>query len=552
MAHSVEFKLFAPYSKGVSLLGSFSDWQDIAMEKGEDGYFRTTVAIVDGSYAYKFRVRSKSFFFEPDEWVEVIDPKAHHVDESQQAAIVKIKDGEPIVDDYVWQHDDKWLPQNEELVIYEILTSDFSGGEDDPYPRGKLKHIAEKLDYLCELGINAIELMPIQEFPGDQGWGYNTHHYFAVETAYGTSKDFKALVDECHARGIRVILDIILNHSGTEAPLTKIDYTYWYRREPKDAEYNWGPEFDYDHYDENLDLFPAREFVQELLHFWISEYHIDGFRFDAVRQMGHFDFLGELTAATAQMAQPKPFYNIGELIPESPEATNMEGPLDACWRDGFLHTLVPMLWGEPTDLETVKGLVDSKQSGYMGAVNAITYLSNHDHDHLMVQLANHEIFDDAAFKRAKLGIALVITAVGVPMIWMGEEFGAYKTKTLDPMKLDWNLLENDRNRGLFEYYKGLIHLRRENHAFRQEHVEFFHEDPDSKVLGFVRWNDEGSRVVVVVNFSDNYLADYPIPNFPNDGTWHEWTGNYDVDIYDGVWIADLPEYEAKVLVREVE
>ncbi|MGB6016199.1 MAG: alpha-amylase family glycosyl hydrolase, partial [Nodosilinea sp.] len=421
MTNSIEFKLFAPYNEGASLFGSFSDWQDIAMKKGKDGYFRTCVDLDDGQHEYKFRVQSKSFFLEPDEWIEVIDPKAKHINEIDQNTIIYIKDGEPIVDDYVWQHDDQGLPQNEELVIYEISVGDFSGGENDPYPRGELKHITEKLDYLSELGINAIELMPIQEFPGDQGWGYNTHHYFSVESAYGSSKDFKQLVDECHVRGIRVILDLILNHSGSEAPLTKIDYTYWYRRDPKDPEYNWGPEFDYDHYDEHLDLCPAQEFVKDVVRFWISEYHIDGYRFDAVSQMGHFDFLKQIASQNAQDAQPKPFYNIGELIPESPDATNLDGPLDGCWRDGFLHKLVPMLWGDETDIETVKDLVDAKRSGYMGAVNAITYLSNHDHDHLLVQLANHDIFDAAAFKRAKLGAVLVMTSMGVPLIWMGEE-----------------------------------------------------------------------------------------------------------------------------------
>ncbi|MEA5451718.1 alpha-amylase family glycosyl hydrolase [Leptolyngbya sp. CCNP1308] len=548
MANSIEFELFAPYSEGAVLIGSFTDWKDVSMEKGKDGYFRVSVDLDDGDYNYKFRVQSKSFFLEVNEWIDVIDPKAKHVDEGHQFGIVQIKGGEPIVDSYVWHHDEKGLPQNDELIIYEILVSDFSGGEDDSYPRGKFEHIIEKLDYLCELGINAIELMPIQEFPGEHGWGYNTHHYFSPESTYGKSKDFKHLVDECHSRGIRIILDIILNHSGSEAPLTKIDYSYWYRREPKDPEQNWGPEFDYDHYDEHLDLYPAQEFVKDILRFWISEYHIDGFRFDAVSQMGHFDFIGQLTQETTQLAQPKPFYNIGELIPESPDATNLEGPLDACWRDGFLHQIRPLLLENEGDIETIKELVDAKRSGYLGAVNAINYLSNHDHDRLMVQLANHEIFDEAAFKRAKLGAVLVMTAMGVPLIWMGEEFGAYNPKTLEPAKIDWSLLDNDRNYDLMKYYRGLIHLRKNNRALRTEDVEFFYEDAEAKVLAYIRWTDEGSRVVVVVNFSGQYLADYNVRNFPHNGTWHEWTNDYDVEVNDGVWTTDLPEYEAKVLV----
>ena len=118
------------------------------MKKGKDGCFYTSIELDDGRYEYKFKVQSKSFFLEPDEWVEIIDPKACHVNEIDQNTVIYIKDGEPVVDDYVWQHDDENLPQNEELVIYEILVSDFSGGEDDPYPRGQFEHVTEKLDVI--------------------------------------------------------------------------------------------------------------------------------------------------------------------------------------------------------------------------------------------------------------------------------------------------------------------------------------------------------------------------------------------------------------------
>ncbi|MEL7522513.1 MAG: alpha amylase C-terminal domain-containing protein, partial [Cyanobacteria bacterium J06553_1] len=82
-----------------------------------------------------------------------------------------------------------------------------------------------------------------------------------------------------------------------------------------------------------------------------------------------------------------------------------------------------------------------------------------------------------------------------------------------------------------------------------ENIEFFHEDPESKVIAYVRWNDEGSKVVVVANFSDQYLAGYAVPNFPADGTWHEWTGNYDLEAGNGQILIDLPEYEAQVFVQ---
>ncbi len=144
-----------------------------------------------------------------------------------------------------------------------------------------------------------------------------------------------------------------------------------------------------------------------------------------------------------------------------------------------------------------------------------------------------------------------MTAMGVPMLWMGEEFGEHKRKSekvTQPNKIAWPLLERDLNRDLFEYYKKLIALRKENPALQSDNIEFFHEDPEAKVLAYVRWNDEGSRVVVVANFSDNYLGEYKVPNFPAAGTWHEWMVDYDVEVGENESAIDLPEYEARVLV----
>ncbi|NEQ34757.1 MAG: alpha-amylase, partial [Leptolyngbya sp. SIO4C5] len=203
----------------------------------------------------------------------------------------------------------------------------------------------------------------------------------------------------------------------------------------------------------------------------------------------------------------------------------------------------------PTTSSELKDALDCRRQGYAGAVNVVNFLNNHDHDQLMGALGDRGILDDAAFKRARLGIALLMTAVGIPMLWMGEEFGEYKYKTIEPNKIDWTLLKNDANRDLLEYYRGLIDLRKQNHALYGENIEFFHEDPESRVFAFTRWNNEGAQIVVTVNFSDSFLSDYPFPNFPADGTWHEWTGNYDVEVNDGQLVTDLAEFEAKVYVR---
>jgi 1,4-alpha-glucan branching enzyme len=556
MTSSIEFKLFAPRNKQAALVASFSGWKNIRMEKSEDGYFRTQVELEDGIYQYKFRIQTKSPNFEPDQWVDVIDPYATDVDEAKKTGVVRIKDGKRIVDTYVWQHDDTLLPNNHEIVVYEMHVADFSGGEDDPHKRGKYVDAIAKLDYLCELGINAIELMPVNEYPGDYSWGYKVRHYFATESSYGSTEDLKRFIDECHARGIRVFLDGIYNHTDEECPLMLIDRNYWYYEHmhyPEDPGNYWGPEFNYDNYDETLDVKPAWKYVGDVVCYWVQEYHIDGIRFDAVRQLANYEFLDWLAKQAKKNAAPKPFYTIAEHIPDTSAVVSPEGPLDACWHESFRYFMIPHICGETFELEKLKEVLDPRQQGYEATTNVINYLATHDREHLFRELGDRGIFDEAAFGRAKFAAVMLMTAMGVPMLWMGEEFGEHKRKSekvTQPKKIAWPLLERDLNRDLFEYYKKLIALRKQNPALQCENIEFFHESPETKVLAYVRWSNEGSRIVVVANFSENVLSEYHIPNFPVTGTWHDWTGDYDVEVgEDGIRL-DIEGYEAKVFVRQ--
>ena len=546
MASSIEFQLFAPYNNSAVLKGCFSNWSEISMEKDDRGYFKTKVELEDGIYQYKFRVQSKSWFLEPDQWTEVSDPYATDIDDASQNSVIRIKDGKKIIDTYVWQHDEHPLSSNEELVIYELFVGGFSGGEPDRQERGKFQDVIDKLDYLYELGINAIELLPIQEYPGDNNWGYNPRYYFAVESSYGSTADLKHLIDECHGRGIRVFMDCIFNHSNPEAPLTQIDHDYWYKREPTDPDNSWGPEFDYEHYDDNLGIKPAWQFIGDVVKFWIEEYHIDGIRYDASKQIDNYDFLSWITQQARETASMKPFFNMAEYIPENPDLVGYDKPMNACWHESLYQQIIKHICGDDFNPKGLKEVIDCTQQGYEGATSVINYISCHDHQYTLTELSDRNIFEESAFKRAKLGAVLLMTAVGVPLIWMGNEFGEYNPE--EEIKIDWSLLENDFNQGLFDYYRGLITLRKDNHALRSSNIEFFHEDTHNQVVAYTRWNDECSRVVVVANFSGNFLQDYAIENFPASGTWHEWTNNYDVEAGEGKLAMDLGEYEAKVLV----
>ncbi|MGH9820362.1 MAG: alpha-amylase family glycosyl hydrolase, partial [Pyrinomonadaceae bacterium] len=267
-----EFRLFAPNNIEAALIADFSDWKELPMQKADDGYFKLKYSLADGTYQYRYKIRTKSWFNEEDDWKTIIDPYSTDIDPDSQNSILRVKDGKKFIDEYVWTSDETPLPVNSRLVIYEMHVGDFSGGEADEYERGNYTDVVEKLDYLSALGVNAIELMPLKTSPGDFNWGYSPIHYFAPEPNYGTTAQLKELVDKCHGLGIRVIVDGVYNHASTENPLTQIDHDYWFRHEGKDPEQNWGPEFNYELVDEKLGINPAFEFIADSIRFWILEY----------------------------------------------------------------------------------------------------------------------------------------------------------------------------------------------------------------------------------------------------------------------------------------
>lgn len=554
MPNLIEFKLFAPRNQAAELIGIFSNWEPIPMEKNQQGYFQTSVDLNDGVYQYNFRIQSQSSSPTLNEWVEINDPYASEIDATTNSSVIQIKDGQRIIDDYVWQYDHVPLPQDHELVIYELFISDFAGDPGKPTQSGQYHHTIAKLDYLKELGINAIELMPVNEAPGDYDWGYTPSYFLAPKPRFGTTKELKQLIDQCHARGIRVILDQLYNHSSDASPLLQIDHDYWYyhdRHHPDaDPRDYWGPEFNYEYQDEVLGIRPAWKLMTDVVQFWIQNYHIDGIRYDALKELANDDFLYHITEIAKQTAGEKPFFNIGEHIPETPKIISPNGPMDGCWHDSFYHFLVAHLTNQTFDLEQLKSVLEvSRQEFPAGVTKVVNYLSNHDHNYLLAELGNHGIFEQAAFQRVKLGIAVLMTAPGVPLIWMGEEFGmCTESQPNQPSKLDWSLLQQSLNQDLFKYYQRLIALRTQNSALQTSNIQFLHEDVANKVFVYDRWHAAGARVVVVTHWSDNHLEHYCVPNIPDEGKWCEWLTNGQVASHDRHLTIDLKPYDAQIFV----
>ena len=563
MPSKIEFSLFAPHNPDISLIGSWNDWKPKPMELGKDGYWRVSEELQDGDYLYRFQCRSKSYFC-MDEMIEIFDPYSLHVtNEDPTSSHLKVRDGNKSHLNYVWKHDSIPLPINQDMLIYEMHIGDFnprgpSGAGDE---KGTFETAIQKLDYVKELGINTVELLPVKEFRGD-GWGYSLQSLFAVENTYGGPEELCRFVDECHARGIRVIIDGVYNHADSESPLAKLNYEYWfYRENPDPQEMQWGPKFNFLHFDEDHKTFPARKYAIESINHWVRDYHIDGIRFDATRAIAFFDVMKEFTDACFNvLGQIKPFITIAEHVGEDPDISGYphRGPMVAAWHQSFakqlqsLATEIPLHGQEPYNLEAIINHIDPKKNNYNSGQNYVNYLGSHDEDRILRLLAEEGgKFDNDAFRRVKLATAIMLTIPGIPMIWMGQEFGAANPKSLGPQPLDWNLLNNKNNSDLSEYTRELISLRSKVACLRNDSMEVIYTNSEMSVMGYKRWDQAGGEVVVLVNLSDEDRSGIELlPPSISIGKWSTFSSNdKPFEISESGFVFTLKRSEVKILIK---
>jgi 1,4-alpha-glucan branching enzyme len=554
--NNIRFELLAPYNEEVTLHGSWSDYKPIPMQRGDNGRWCVEVPLADGDYEYRFSLISKSWFAAVQR-VEVIDPTAPELTSDQQnTAILHIRDGKKVVTTYEWKYDDKPLPQDRELIIYELHVGDFNVKEGQQ--RGRFVDVLEKLDYLADLGVNALEFMPLNAFPEGHNWGYSQRSLYALEGRYGTPDDLCQLIDECHARGIRVLYDAVYNHMDSESALTRIDYEYWfYKENPDDKDLQFGPKFNYEKYDENLKLHPAREHVINAMRFWIETYHIDGIRFDAARAIRLYDILDWFSEEAKKHAGLKSFYTIAEYIPQNPTVAGFDKPMDAAWHENLSKQLqctivgVPKDGNEPFNSGNLLRLLDARQDGFESNYNAIRYFDNHDQDRIIWQLGHYgKTFDDAAFRRVKMGTSILFTAPGVPMLYMGQEMGESSPRTMDVQPLDWFALDAERNKGLHAHYRHLMHVRRDHPALVGENFEALADIDERCIIAYKRWNDEGDVIIVVANIRDEFAGDFTLqhPGIEN-GKYHEVVHGYDCEVNDNTLSDKLAESDVKIYVK---
>lgn len=283
------FVLYAPGKKQVVLLGDFNNFapaNDFLMKKDGD-YFWLTVKGLDANteYAYQFLVDGTIRVGDPyatkvldpwnDKWIEESTyPNLKAYPENAEDMVSVFTTATPTA--FSWVSFDR--PDHNALAVYELLLRDFSSTSDID---GAMEH----LDYLEDLGVNAIELMPIMEFDGNDSWGYNPCFYFAPDKAYGTAEDYKEFINECHKRGMAVIVDVVFNHATGQFPWAKM---WWDSANNCTASnnpfFNVSAPHDYSVYhDFNHTYAKTRSYFKEVLQYWLREYNIDGYRFDLTK-----------------------------------------------------------------------------------------------------------------------------------------------------------------------------------------------------------------------------------------------------------------------------
>ncbi len=477
-----------------------------------------------------------------------IDPRALEVTHSSGHAVVRGQDFE-------WKETDLRLPAQNQLVIYEIHPRTFAEDRESPC----LEAMIPKLSYLRDLGINAIELMPLAEFPGENSWGYNPSHPFAVESSYGGPVALKRLVQAAHEHGIAVIVDVVYNHFGP-ADLDLWQFDGWsenggggiYFYNDWKAETPWGATRpDYGRGE-------VRQYIFDNAMMWLDDYRVDGLRYDATLFMRNVRENEDPDAHLAEGWSLNQWVN-GEVRKRFPERIliaedlknnfSVTRPIEedgagfhTQWDANFVFPIRDQLNKADDAWRSVERVKDSLLFNYNGDVfQRVIYTESHDEVAQEKSRVPQEVQqDDAAGyfaqKLSCLGAGLLFTCPGIPMIFQGQEF-LQRGSFSDDFPLEWKLCE--RFAGIVKLYRDLIHLRQNREGVTAglcgQGIIVHHANDEQNLLAFQRFGDHGpgDDVIVVCNFSSQSKDDYRI-GMPACGRWR-LRFNSDVKIYSEVF-----------------
>ena len=438
-------------------------------------------------------------------------------------------------DVYNWKVKDYDIEDKNDLIIYELLVRDFT---DNSYGEGSIKAALGQLDYLKNLGVNAVQLMPVQEFDGNDSWGYGPHSYFALDKAYGTRKDYKDFIDACHQKGMAVLFDVTYNHATGAHPYAAM---YWNGDKTAsnnpwfnvDAPHGWSVYHDWNHSNPMV-----REHIKRSLTYLMTEYKVDGFRFDLTKgftqtnnesyEQNRVNYLKEYHAHIRSVDEDAVM-----ICEHFVDDENYELGKDGIkvWRN-MNHSFTKAQRGEMGEADFT-GLTNTFDggSGMMGDWQTfgqyVGYQESHDE-----QRTNYEAQWTKDFgtriERAKLNAAFFLLAPGPKMIWQFGEIG-YDISIEDnggrtnkkPCKTSEYMAVKER-KALYDTYAMLLKFRRDNPRFFDYDVNFrWYVDGAHQEGRYMFARDgEGNHFALFGNFSSGSKTIGV--QLPHDGSWYEY------------------------------
>ena len=515
------FRTYAPNALKVSVIGDFSDWDDIPMERVEDGrFYELTVPEAAEGMRYKCRIYGKNGSF-----IDHCDPYGFGM-ELRPGTCSVIRS----LEDYSFT-DDEWLAdrtdcRDKPMNIYEVHLGSWRRKNDiDETGWYSYSEIADELiDYVCKYGYNFIELMPLNEHPCDESWGYQSTGFFAPTARYGTPAELMELVDKCHRRGIGLLIDFVPVHFAVDHyALTEYDGTKLYEHPTDDIGYNeWGSR-NFIHSKGEV-----QSFIQSAADYWLSVYHFDGLRMDAIRNMIYWngeESRGENERAIGFLKSMnsglKARHSTAILAAEDSSsypkvaAPVFDGGLgfDYKWDLGWMHDTLEYFQSAPM----------YRTRDYHKLTFSMLYFYNErfilplSHDEVVhgkatiVQKMNGQYPDK--FPQARALFMYMTVHPGKKLTFMGSEFGQLREWD-EKRQQDWDMLKYPIHDSFREYIRALntIYLQYPALHYDYDPTNFMWEDCSSTircVYAMRRKSAEGD-IVAVLNFSDWYQADYSV------------------------------------------
>lgn len=564
--NKVTLSLFAPYKKFVYVIGDFNEWKvDTTYymnryEPGSDSVrFWLTLENLDPNTEYAFQYLVDGTIRIGDPYTEkVLDPwNDKEIDSETYPNLKPYPEGKTaeIVstfqinqDRYQWQITDFERPEPEDLVIYELLIRDFIASHN-------YQTLIDTLDYLERLGVNAIELMPVNEFDGNISWGYNPAFYFAPDKYYGTKNDLKSFVDACHKRGIAVILDMVLNHSTGQSPFVRLYSSGKYG--PPASENPWfnekspNPVFSFF---EDLDHeSPATQaFVDRVNAFWLQEYKFDGFRFDFTKGFtntpgdgGAYD--GARIAILKRMADrirsvDAEAYVILEHFADNREETELANYGMMLWGNlNIAYSQSAMGWLEDSGFSADLSWGYFKNRGWQNPL-LVTYMESHDEPWLMFKNLQFGRSDEnydvknlqTALDRIKLVATFFLTLPGPKMLWQFGELGydqdLPESGRTDPKPILWNYFQDENRIRLYRFFAALIKLRMENEVFRSSQTNVQMRVGQGQYDRRINLSHPSMNVAIIGNFHVVPLS--VLPDFQHTGLWFDYFSGDTLNVLD--------------------